>query len=367
MEIPGGTAATALTSPHASAEAWYRILSATQANCYGECDSSGSGTYEMEILCFKSVSGGYSLTAEAGSCAVTGTAASLLRGSKVSAEAGSCAVTGTAASLLRGSKVSAEAGSCAVTGTAASLLRGSKVSAEAGSCAVTGTAASLLRGLLISAGEGWINHTGSSAVLIYDQGPGGGYLIVIDSGSFAVAGTAAVLKKDSIISAASSSYAGTGTVASLLRGLSLSAEAGSYSISGSSASLLHSRGGSPWAPWAYAIIGSDATLRYSQDYVLDCDPSSYAVTGLDVSLSRNVSLAPAAGAFLLSGQDTDLILGDRTLTADAGVFTFTIQAANLISSQLLAAGLVSTSYLSKQAAISFEVKKSTINFITIGD
>jgi len=65
--------------------------------------------------------GAYTLTAESGSLALAGTAASLEYGRKLAAGSGAHSVAGTAASLEYGRKLGAAAGSYAVTGTAASL------------------------------------------------------------------------------------------------------------------------------------------------------------------------------------------------------------------------------------------------------
>jgi hypothetical protein len=85
----------------------------------------------------------YVLAADAGSFALTGTAATLKHGYAVAAGAGSYALSGTAASPLHQWKVAAGVGSYVLTGTAASLLHQWKVVAGAGSYALTGAAATL--------------------------------------------------------------------------------------------------------------------------------------------------------------------------------------------------------------------------------
>ena len=55
FEIPAATAATLLSSGTFNLEAWYRILSATQANIDAQCDSSASKQHSIGLLCFKSV------------------------------------------------------------------------------------------------------------------------------------------------------------------------------------------------------------------------------------------------------------------------------------------------------------------------
>jgi len=62
QEIPGGTAATLLTSPSTTMAGWYRILAATAAGLYAEIDVDASRRYVMQLVTFKSVvAGGLSI------------------------------------------------------------------------------------------------------------------------------------------------------------------------------------------------------------------------------------------------------------------------------------------------------------------
>lgn len=88
-----------------------------------------------------------SLTADPGSVALTGTAASLVAGRRLTADAGAIAVTGTNAGLVGPSTytLAANAGSFAITGTSNSFARTRVLTADAGALALAGTDATLLR------------------------------------------------------------------------------------------------------------------------------------------------------------------------------------------------------------------------------
>ncbi len=159
---------------------WKRDIRADLAELY----NGGSGRDYAYIT-----GGGasFTLTADAGSVILTGTAASLLYGRKLSAAAGSITLTGTAANLLRGLKLLAGSGGLALTGTAAGLLKGSVISAGSGSFVVTGTAADLRRGFGIVADPGGFTISGQAASLLATR------LLAAGVGSVTITGTDATL------------------------------------------------------------------------------------------------------------------------------------------------------------------------------
>lgn len=124
-----------------------------------------------------SEAGGYITTAEAGSFAISGTAATLKKTSILDTGVGSIALTGAAASLLYGRRVDAGSGSIALTGTAVSLERGYVLGAEAGSFAVAGSDASLIwsgsAGYTLDAEAGAFTITGFDAYLSSRLGTAG--------------------------------------------------------------------------------------------------------------------------------------------------------------------------------------------------
>lgn len=172
----------------------------------------------------------YTITADAGSYAVTGTAADLKQGYRVTADSGSVAITGTAATLSQGVRITADPGSIAVTGTAVSF--GIVRLGAAGSYEVTGTTASLLAGRKIVADSGSVAVTGQAATLSR------GREVDADSGSIAITGTAAALKRGLVVTAASGSLTITGVTASLEQGYVLTAAAGSYTLTGQASGLV---------------------------------------------------------------------------------------------------------------------------------
>lgn len=144
------------------------------------------------------------VVAEAGSVAVTGTAAALLAAKKVAAAAGALAVTGTASTLRATRTLAASAGAFAVTGTAASVRAAHKVVAAAGAFAVTGTAAAVLFRRALAAVAGAVAITGTAAVLRAAR------QIVAAAGAVSITGVAAALRFVRLLSAAVGSFVITG-------------------------------------------------------------------------------------------------------------------------------------------------------------
>jgi hypothetical protein len=266
------------------------------------------------------------VTADAGSYAVTGTTANLELGREIVPDAGSYAVTGTDASLERGFEVAADGGSYAVTGTDAALSITAKVvAAGSGSYAVTGTDANLEHGREIVPDAGSYAVTGTDATLEItvdrtvvadsgsyevtgtDAGLELGREIVPDAGSYAVAGTDAALEYGREVAADGGSYAVTGTDASLERGLEVTAEAGSYAVTGTDATLTITPVGEKTLAadaGSYAITGTDAALEVGRE--VTADAGSYAVTGTDASLEYGREVTADGGSYEVTGTDATL-------------------------------------------------------------
>lgn len=113
---------------------------------------------------------GFTLEANAGSYAITGSAATFRRTTKVSAESGSYAITGVAASLEAAKKLVVNAGSYAITGSAASFIKGKLVAAAAGVYTITGSAAGLRKTWKLFANVGSYLITGAAATLLRTKG-----------------------------------------------------------------------------------------------------------------------------------------------------------------------------------------------------
>jgi hypothetical protein len=163
----------------------------TPAGYVNETDTrqylNAGGTYVNET----SATGAFSISADAGSFSIAGTAASLEYGHRLAADSGSYSISGTAASLEVGREVAADSGSYAISGTAASLLVGREVAADSGSLSIGGTAASLEYGHVIAAAAGAYSISGADATLTHTQP--GAYSIAAESGSFSISGTNAEL------------------------------------------------------------------------------------------------------------------------------------------------------------------------------
>lgn len=241
-----------------------------------------------------------SISAEAGSLVLTGSAADLIRALKIAADTGSIEITGTDADLLRALKVSGDSGALVLSGTDSDLLRALKVSAEAGSLVLSGTAADLLRALSLSA----------------------------DAGSLFLSGTDADLLRGLKISADAGSVVLTGTEASLLRALNLAADAGSIVITGTDATLTYNEAGEivfSVDPGAISLSGTAANLLYGR--ILSALPGTVVFRGAADLLLHRV-LSAAAGALNLTGTDVDFQLG-RVFSVSPGQLVITGTAASL--------------------------------------
>jgi hypothetical protein len=161
---------------------------------YGLVDgTSGSARATAAAVTIEEITS-FSVTANTGSYAVTGSNANLLYGRKLIANTGFYAVTGFNANLLYGRKFSAETGVYAITGFDANLFYNRKLISDTGSYAITGFAATL---------------TKTTA---------GGYSINAESGTYALTGFSANLLTTRLLLAAPGSYAVTGFNATLTQG-----------------------------------------------------------------------------------------------------------------------------------------------------
>lgn len=109
--------------------------------------------------------GAYTITADAGSYALTGQAATLLRSYAVAGDYGSYALAGQDASLLRSFSLDGAYGTYTVAGQQATLSRSYAVEAAAGSYATDGQAATILFSRLLDAASGSYSVTGQGATV----------------------------------------------------------------------------------------------------------------------------------------------------------------------------------------------------------
>jgi hypothetical protein len=128
------------------------------------------------------------------------------------------------------------------------------------------------------------------------------------SGSYAVTGSTASLKRSTLFAASSESYAVTGTSANLLLSRKLTAVSGSYAVTGSAVTLAFAGFGAFQLvadSGSYTVAGSDAGLRKTR--LLDVEPGSYAITGSDVSFRYTYLIGATAGTYTVNGSTVDLI------------------------------------------------------------
>lgn len=153
----------------------------------------------------------------------------------LTADAGSYTITGTAVGLLYNRRLSAGAGSYSLTGTTAGVFYGRRVLAGVGSYSLTGSTANLLRGRVLSGQSGSYSISGSNAGLLV------GRKLTAQGGSYTINGSDATLTKvaDKVINAVNGSYNVSGTSENLLLGRLLLNDGGVfYSLNGSNVNLL---------------------------------------------------------------------------------------------------------------------------------
>lgn len=133
--------------------------------------AADAGSYTISGSTDVTLRKGKSISAGAGSYALTGTDATLLNTKRIVAAAGSYSITGTAANPYASRSISVSAGSYAITGTDVTLTKTRRLAADAGSYAITGTNASLTKASLLSAGAGSYTMTGTAATLTKSSPP----------------------------------------------------------------------------------------------------------------------------------------------------------------------------------------------------
>jgi hypothetical protein len=224
----------------------------------------------------------YTLTADAGTYVLTGTAVTLKAARTLALAAGSYALTGTAAALSKGFRLSADAGTYAVTGQTATLSAARLLSAEAGVYTLTGSAATLTKGFILTAQGGSYALSGTAASLLYGRAP-----IAANAGSYVVTGSALTLNKGFTIGLNAGTYALTGGTVNLLSQRKVTADAGSYAWSGAAVNLLSGRRLTSGAG-AYAWTGTLATLKAQRK--VSAGLGAYTWTGMDAALQYSAAV-----------------------------------------------------------------------------
>lgn len=171
--------------------------------------------FEQDDMLWRAASGAsYSLTAAAGSYALTSNAAGLSVARRLTASPGAYAITDNSAGLRAARRMTAAAGTYALTGNAATL-----------------TYTPLSANYVLTASTGTYNLTGSNAALRVAR------RLTADAGSYAVTGNAASLLRGYTIQTATGSYAMAGETVAMRLDRVLLADAGSFAITGNDATL----------------------------------------------------------------------------------------------------------------------------------
>lgn len=132
----------------------------------------------------------------------------------ITAQAGSYALTGQSSTITRSRLLTASAGSYAYTGQQATVSRNRQLTASAGAYALAGQSATLTKSRLIVASAGAYTYTGQSATLTY-VGSAVNYSLTALAGSYALSGQSATLTKSRVINASAGSYSLTGRPATI--------------------------------------------------------------------------------------------------------------------------------------------------------
>jgi hypothetical protein len=196
----------------------------------------------------------YTLTAGAGSFALTGKPATLTAARKLTAGVASFLLTGKPATLTAARALTAAAGSFTLTGKPATLTAGRALAASAGSFTLTGKPATMLFGYTLTAAAGSFALTGKAATLTTAR------KLTAAAGSFALTGKPAGLAVGRQLAAAAGSFALTGGTATLRATRVLTAAAGSFTLTGRPATLTVAGGTPPLGVTLYATVTLAATL-----------------------------------------------------------------------------------------------------------
>ena len=252
------------------------------------------------------------------------------------------AIVGAAFTLTpSGVTLTADAGSFALTGVAAGLALTRTIASDAGALTLTGNATGLTASRVLAASAGAFTHTGVAAGLSRVQ------LLTADAGAFTLTGVAAGLTVSRRLVADAGSFALTGVAAGLGRIQILTAAGGSFTLAGANTGLMLTRA-LPASVGTFTRTGISASLTASR--VLTASGGSFARTGNDAAFSRIQILTADAGAFALTGSATGLGL-TRLLVASAGSFTHTGVAAGTRASRLLTASGGSFTHTGNSAAL----------------
>lgn len=331
--------------------------------------ASWSGTAPSGFTTLDPVAGGaYTLTANAGSFALAGQAASTLYHRNLVADVRAFSLAGVAASTLYHRSVGGGVGAYALAGQAASTLYHRSVGGGVGAFTMSGIAAGTFTTRVLTAAVGTFTLAGQDAA--FSKGFG----VIADRGQFALSGVDAAFRRDYVLAAGVGSFALSGQQAALVktgnyvlladtgafalsgkaatvgRAMTLPAAAGSFALAGQAATLLRHRYAVA-AAGSFALSGKDAALTaIAAARTLTAETGAFTFTGRDAALAYSRAVQAAVGSFGLAGQAVTLSRV-RTLTAGAGAFAVDGKTAALLRAYLLEASWGAYSALGQDARL----------------
>lgn len=256
------------------------------------------------------------LTASAGSFALSGQAASFVRGKIMLAAAVSFVFSGVSIGLLQAKKIAASAASYSASSVTANLKAGKKIAASVGAYALTAQSSSLLNNKRLQASNGTYNLSSVSNTLKKD------WFFGVTSASYATSGINTSLLNNRRISSNNGSYSFSGVNASLdyspANSSSLSAQVGQYLFTPLSAGLRFSRllnaSNSIYqipennsdlltgkviqvSDANYQLTGSDVSMRGAGDAAINADVFNMVFIGSDVEFSKKRKVRAVASGF----------------------------------------------------------------------
>jgi hypothetical protein len=214
--------------------------------------------------------------------------------------------------------------------------------ADTGSFAITGTAASLKRGYEVVAATTSFSLSGTDAAIKHDK------KIAAATTSFGLSGTAAVLKRGIRVAADPGAYELTGTAATLTTVALkiLSAGAGSFSLTGTVTGIKRTYCAKPDSG-SYLLAGSVTALRMG--YKLPAASSSFSLTGTTAALRHVVSMGAASASFAVTGTAVGF---KRTYCAKADTASFSLAGTAAALKRAYKIPAATTTFILTGAAVS---------------
>lgn len=287
--------------------------------------------------------GSYTLTAVAGSFALTGNAAGLRAGRKVVAAPAALAFTGRAAGLRVARRLVSAAGAYVLTGNATGLARGKRLGADAGVFSLSGPAV----GLRVA--RRLVGAAGAYALTAPDGGLSRGRRLTADPAGFVLSAPAAGLRVGRRLVAGARAFAWTGYAAGLVvDGAAPGPVVWRVALGAASGGTVEVYGMAQRADWAFDagedwairvfcrqadavtpvdLSGADVVLRVGRDGAVLAEASGDVIDGpggevlLTVPAADTADLTPDTAATytvratLAGGQVTDQLFGYMQIRA----------------------------------------------------